>query len=400
MRKMGPLMLRGINRLGSLLPLDNLARIKPERMLVKAARLAGVEGPPDPRLREALEVLASASDSQPRLTPFGRLFLSTAVQKRLINRFEVDRALSVLSPRPVTAPIFIVSLPRTGTTFLHRLLDQDPRLRTLRTWEMDHPVPPPDPATRETDPRIRQAKLDAAILNWIAPDFRTIHEVGPELPEECINLFANDLESVWFLVGVDLPAYREWLHARDLRPLYSRHKLQLQLLQSRFPPEQRWVLKAPMHLLGLSALLSTYPDAKIIMTHRDPSKVVASETSLFVTMRRAFHDRVDPHAVGRELLDDLSTWATRAMAARRSANPSQFLDISYGALTKDPLGTVDTIYRWLGMPSLPDVREQMLRYFHANRQHKHGPHKYALEDFGLREDEVRERFPQSPSGTD
>lgn len=395
MTKTGPFVLRGINRLAEVLALPRLARIAPERFLAKAAHAVGFQGSPDPRLREALEVLAAASNAQPRLTPFGRLFLATTVQKRLVNRFGVDRALQALSPRPVTAPVFIVSLPRTGTTLLHRLLNHDPRFRTLRTWEMDHPVPPPDPATRDTDPRIRRAKLDAAILDWIAPDFKAIHEVGPELPEECINLFANDLESVWFLVGVDLPDYRNWLNKRDLRPLYARHRLQLQLLQSRFPPTQRWVLKAPMHLLGLSALLSTYPDAKIIMTHRDPARVVASEASLFVTMRRAFHDDVEPNAVGRELLDDLSTWASRAAAARRAADPSQFLDLSYEDLARNPIGAVDTIYRWLGMPFLPEVRERMTQHFHANRQHKHGPHPYALADFGLREEEVREQFPPS-----
>lgn len=389
-----PLPLRALNRVGRVVTLPR-ATPDAERIAERARRAAGAgdAAPLDPPLREALEALVGAARQAPRITPFGRLFFSLTVEARVANRLRIDAALRSTALAPVEAPIFVVALPRTGTTLLHRLLDRDPRLRTLRTWEMDHPVPPPDPATFARDPRIARARRDAALLDWVAPDFKSIHEIGAELPEECINLFANELESVWFLVGLDLPSYARWLDARDLRPLYARHRLALGLLASRFPL-RRWVLKAPMHLLGLSAILATYPDARIVWTHRDPARVVPSEASLFVTMRRAFQDGVDPHAVGRELLEQLADWWARASAARRAADPSRFFDVPYDDLVREPMDVIERLYAWSGMELEPSVRAAMEAHVRVHRQHRHGVHRYAAADFGLREEEIRERFPR------
>ena len=256
---------------------------------------------------------------------------------------------------------------------------------------MDCPCPPPERATYERDPRIARIERDLSLLHRLAPGFRAIHAIGASEPEECINLFANDLRSVWFLVGLDLPDYARWLYHQDLEPLYRRHRLQLQLLSWRCRAE-RWVLKAPMHLLGLPAILTVYPDARIIMTHRDPVSVVVSEASLFRTMRKAFHSELDSAAIGREMVEHLGDWTDAALAARDAHPQTPFADVSYRALVADPMAAVRRVYGTFGATLSSAAAARMEAWLRANPQHKHGAHRYAPGDFGVDPAEVRARF--------
>ncbi len=393
-RPRAPLPVRGLNALGRGLGRLGIEPVSldPERALARAE--ASSSAPLDPAVREAVRRLLGSAASQPRLTTFGRAFLRRTVAQRLGNHAAIQSTLAA-SPailrEPIVQPWFIVALPRTGTTLLHRLLAQDPAHRVPRQWEMDRPCPPPERATYERDPRIASVDRDLAILHRLAPGFRAIHAIGAAEPEECINLFANDLRSVWFLVGLDLPEYAEWLYHQDLAPLYARHRLQLQLLGWRCRGE-RWVLKAPMHLLGLAAILSVYPDARIVMTHRDPVSVVLSEASLFRTMREAFHDHVRGDAVGREMLEHLGEWTDAALRARDAHPGTTFVDLSYRALTADPMAAVREIYARFGATLSGAAEQNMQRWLRDHPQHAHGRHEYTAQEFGLPPERIRERF--------
>ena len=385
---------RGLRRLGV-----GARRIDADRLVTKARRSTGLHDFGGADYREPLERLVESANESTTITPLGRLFLTHTLVDRLSNRLHTEEAIRrepTIVERSIEAPIFIVAQPRTGTTLLHRLLAQNPACRVPLQWEMDVPCPPPEPATHRTDPRIRQVGRQIALLDWLCPPFKSIHEVGADLPEECINLFANDISSVLYLVGYDLPGYAEWLYDADLRPLYRRHARQLQLLQARFP-ERRWVLKAPMHLLGLEALLDVYPDATVVQTHRDPREVIASETSLFFTMRQTFHDPVDPAAVGTEILDQLAGWGARAMAARATAEADpnrdvRFIDLSYRDVVADPVARARALSEELGLPVDASTESRMAEHLTRNRQHKHGRHRYRAEDFGLDEPRVTGAF--------
>lgn len=179
----------------------------------------------------------------------------------------------------IVAPIFIVGLPRTESTALHHLRAQDPDTRAPQAWEVMYPSPPPTRATDETDPRIARAVKQLRWLDWLAPDFKAIHPVGAQLPLECIAIMSASFLAARFQTTYNLPTYEAWLATQDMRPAYAFHRRFLQHLQWH-APGARWVLKAPSHVFSFDALLDTYPDARIVQTHRDPVTAVASVASL------------------------------------------------------------------------------------------------------------------------
>jgi len=369
--------------------------LRPDDLIAHARRLAGGGDFERDDWREPLEVLAHSLDQEADLTFLGRFLARTDVSRRLSNRLLIEQSVREhpeMLDRPVTAPIFILGLPRTGTTLLHRLLAVDRNHRVLLAWQTDRPAPPPEPATHHHDRRIRLTQRDLDSLHWLNPRFRHIHEVGARLPEECINLMANDLVSLWFALAYDTPSYRDWFNGLDFTTCYENHRRQLQLLQYRFP-EARWVLKAPMHMLGLPALLTVYPDARFIQTHRDPVEVAPSGASLINTFRAPLHRRSDPARVGATVLDDLHLWWSTAGEVRR-AHPGElpWIDVDYPELVANPMAIIREIYGTFELELSEETEDAMRVFLDANRQHKHGVHRYGPEDFGLSADQIRDRF--------
>lgn len=382
---------RFLNTLSATLPLQAPV-LDFDGLVARAAASSGSPPPADGRYAAPLRALVADAEAS-TLNALGRRMLSIALGLRLHNHFAIERWLEAhpeVLDEPIERPIVIASLPRTGTTMLHRLLAQDPANRALYTWEMDRPVPS-DRQGRSPAARRRISAVSVQLLHLMCPDLKKIHDVQAGYPEECINLLANELVSMIFTIFYELPRYSAFLAEADLEPAYRAHRRQLQLLQAG-QPRRRWVLKAPFHLLGLDALLRVYPDALVVQTHRDPTEIVASEASLFLSVRRALHDGLDPHRLGRERFETLGLWLDRAMAAR-AAHPSvDFLDIRYQDMVRDPLSWAETISARLGAPLDDAARAAMQAHMDTHRQHRHGRHRYSLAQFGLDEAEVRHRF--------
>mgnify|MGYP000535880710 CR=1 FL=1 len=244
-------------------------------------------------------------------------------------------------------------------------------------------------------------KKNLDIINSISPQIKSIHELGARLPEECVFLFANDLISDFFVIGFDLPIYRKWLNeqnldAQCLLPLYESHKQQLQLLQYRYKKE-RWLLKAPSHLRALKSLVQVYPDAYIIQTHRDPTEIIASLASLLMAFWSTFHDKVNPEKVGPIALELVGFWLDRGMEDREviESDPNSqvhFIDVNYKDLVSNPMDTLRRVYEQCEMKWSPSLEQLMNSYLEENRKHKHGKHRYSLEQFGLNKEQVHARF--------
>ncbi|WP_290648364.1 sulfotransferase [Aquisalimonas sp.] len=353
----------------------------------------------DTWFHEPFTILTREIDEDRRVTTIGRLFALRNGIQRLRNRLQLTAAFRgdpALAEAAIEAPIFITGLPRTGTTLLHRLLAQDPNHRVPRLWEMEVLGSPPKARRGARDRRVERVGRDMVLLNRLAPSFRRIHEFDAHLPEEDIWILANEWASVGFLIAFDLPQYRRWLHNADLRPAYLGHRRQLQLLQAR-DAKERWVLKAPMHLLGLNALLSVYPDARIVHTHRDPRVIMASVSSLLNTMRRALSDDIEPAAVGAEATEMFSLWWARARRARREAEATpggraRFVDVDYRQLVAEPITTVRRIYAAFELELEPATEARMRSYLANHPQHAHGRHSYSLEAFGLDDERIRDLF--------
>ena len=358
-----------------------------------AAEVTGLDDFGDPSYRDGLEALVASLDGEAQLNEIGALALEAQLVGSLQNRLRVTdwrTSHPEVATEAVTAPLFVIGLPRTGTTLLSALLAEDPRRRALRRWESGAPVPPPEAATFTTDPRIEETRAAMVMLDAINPGFKAIHYEPAEGPTECVTLLGQHFTSLLWETVANVPSYGEWLLANDQVAAYRYHHDILQLLQSRAPG--RWSLKSPHHGLALDALIARYPDARIVVTHRDPVPVIASLCSLVRSLSGTFTDADHTAYIASHWVAVAETIVRRTIDARARRPEIAFLDVEYAQLTSAPLDVARAIYAFDETELTPDVEARFVAYLADNTQGKHGSHTYALEEFGLRPDEIRERF--------
>jgi hypothetical protein len=358
-----------------------------------AAAATGLDDFGDPTYRDGLAVLVDALDAEARLSDLGVVALEAQLGAFLQNRLRIvdwRRRHPEVASEPVVAPLVVVGLPRTGTTLLSGLLACDPARRALRRWESTASIPPPESATFATDPRIEEARTAGGMLDALNPGFKAIHDEPPEGPTECVTLLGQHFTSLLWETVANVPSYGEWLIGADQLPAYRYHHDALQVLQSRAPG--RWSLKSPHHGLALDALWTEYPDARVVVTHREPVPVIASLCSLVRSLSGTFTDADHSAYIATHWVDVAELIVTR-MAAERARRPAAAaLDVAYTDLVRDPVGVLRTIYTWEGSDFTPAIETRVRAYLDDNAQGKHGRHVYSLEEFGLQADEIRERF--------
>jgi len=368
-----------------------------ENSLLDAARQrAGLSDFGDDHFLIGLRVLLRSLEEEAALHEGGHAIVREDLIRLLYNRLQMSAVFNAhpeITSLPVERPLFIIGLPRTGSSILHELLAQDPENRTPMTWEVKFPCPPPEKATFHSDPRI--AAMDAELAQMLAliPEFKKMHPQAAELPQECLNMTTHEFASIFFSVSHYVPSYQAWLDTLDMRPVYDFHHRQLQLLQWHCPPN-RWVLKSSSHLWSMDALLDRYPDACIVQTHRDPLKVLASFTSLVATLRQFYSGRVNVKQIGEQQAAFLSTGLSRAMEFRRSGRlpASQVLDIQFDDFIQDPVGRIAGIYEYFGRTLSAPAAQAMRTFLAANPGDKHGKHAYRFSDTGLDPAVERRRF--------
>jgi hypothetical protein len=393
-----PLGLRLLNGVGGALRAAGipLARLDEEYLLARAARTTKLSDFGDEYFRGPLGRLLTSLEEEACMSMLGRIIAQRDILRLLKNRLrmtEVHRRHPEIDEGPIDAPLFIIGLPRTGTTILHELMAQDPANRVPMTWEVMHPWPPPERATYHTDPRIAAVEKHFSGIDKILPEFKKMHPMGAELPQECVAMTANDFASMVFHSTHHVPSYQAWLEATDLRPVYESHKRQLRYLQWKCPAE-RWVLKSPGHLWALEALLAVYPDARIVQTHRDPLKVVASLTSLVAMLRSLASDRIDPYEIGEDWTERLARGLEHTMQVRdrEQLGADRVFDMHFPEFIRDEVAMVRRIYEHFGMPFSAEAEERMRAFLAANPKDKHGAHKYTLAYAGLDLDTERRRY--------
>jgi hypothetical protein len=394
-----PRAVRAINTAGGIASRLGLSPSLDEGSLVEAARKrTGLDDLGDESFRTGLRVLLGSLEDEARLTPLGRLAARSRVtglletRLRLVDRVRTDPSVG---EEMIDRPLFVLGLPRTGTTVLYGMLAADPAMRSPASWEVARPFPPP---VADDAARIASMDKDFDRFRRIAPTIDAIHPMGSRLPQECLALQAPEFASYEFVTAFPVPSYWDWLRSADLAPAYRFEKLFLQHLQSA-RRGRHWILKTPGHLMWLDALLEVFPDALLVQTHRNPTQVLASVSSLMSAMRSSVSAAVDPKAIGREQLDAWTWGMERTMAVRDRLPAGRVVDVRYEDTVADPLGTTRRIYEHFDLELTPVAEQGVRDYLSANPRDKHGAHRYTLKEFGLDPDEVdaafadyRERF--------
>jgi Sulfotransferase family len=363
--------------------------------LEDGARAAtGLQDFGSPYYREGLQRTVDALNTEAELSDLGRVIQHATISNALIQRLKIENTYAQhpeIEDEVVGGPIFIIGLPRTGTTALSQLVAADPQFRSLRMWESQAPTPPPEAATQHTDPRIAQAEESLKMLHDMFPLMKTLYNSEATAATECQDLMGMSFRTFHFDGVVRVPSYLAWLMHCDMRETYIFHRRVLRILQWHCPPTL-WHLKTPVHVFALDALVEAYPDAKFMWSHRDPAKVLGSVCSLIRYVRSWSSNRDDPGELGAEQLDSWAEGVARAMDFRNRVGDDRFCDVAFADLQHDPVRTLQASYRALGLTFSDASAHSVEQWAREHKPGARGAHDYDLADYGLTPEGVRERF--------
>lgn len=365
-----------------------------EALIARAVEETGLDDFGGTSFREGLERLVASLDAEAGLTDLGEKITGYRLRTLLRNRLRIEdvyRLNPEIESERVEAPIFIVGLPRTGTTAMSNLLAADPQIRSLRLWESGDPVPPPESATEHSDPRIARAQAGLDAMDGMFPRMKALYPQSATGPTECQDLLGMEFRATHFEGMARVPGYVSWVIGCDMAPAYRYHERTLKLLQWRCPPKL-WHLKTPVHLLAIDALDEVYPDARFLWTHRDPAEVLGSVCSLISYLRSMVSDRSDPLDLGRQQVELWVEGLRRGIAFRDRAGDERFADVYFEDLNADGIRAVRSAYERLNLELSADGERRMRAWLDAHPRGAHGAHEFSLSDYALDPVSVRERF--------
>lgn len=368
------------------------AELSAGALIESVSRRAGSDDWGEGPFADALGLLLSCAEGE-TLSDVGRRVLHSVAVRHLRNRLAVG-AFVCRHPEArqgaLGRSIVVTGLPRTATTALHELLALDPANRPLRLWEALRPVP----ATGDQDrmARVTEAEEWLARFYEAVPGFKVVHPLHADGPEECDALLQNSFTSQHFDDMFDAPAYSEWLAHAPLAGEYGHYALQLRVLASGDDAPRRWVLKSPIHVGHLDALLAALPGALVVHCHRDPVQAVSSYASLIATLRGAYAATVDRHRIGAQSLRRCATAIGRALAVREAATTGDFIDVAHDQVVRDPMSAVRVVYGAAGATLEEPVERHMEAWVRHNPKGSHGEHRYSAAEFGIDESEVAASF--------
>jgi len=360
----------------------------------QAARAAGYDDFGDGSYLEGLHVVLDAYDREARFHPAGREAARANLARLLETRLRSQRLLREHAGRLATdirRPLVILGLVRTGSTALHHLVGQDPDLQVLQYWLAAHPQPRPPRGEWERSPDFRESAAEIDAMYAADPSLRAIHLMMADGPEECRHLLAQSFTDDSFEVNATVPSYTRWYEGGHHVASYRRHRELLGLVGST-SPGRRWVLKYPVHMKHLGALLEVYPDACVVWTHRDPTQVLSSYVSLIAGFRALFEQAIDRAAIAREQLEVWAAGAERAIAVRREHDPAQFFDLHFRDFVADPIGAVKRIYDRFDLALSDEGERRLRRWQETSPEGRHGRHRHSMEDVGLTRAHILDRF--------
>lgn len=352
-----------------------------------AAEQTGLTDFGDDSFEEGLGILLSSLDTEARLNERGHAFLYPRITGYLAQRLQVEdwyRRHPEIDEVPIVAPVIGLGLPRTGSTALSMLLAQDPDIRYLRRWESSQPCPPPS-TVRGVDPRVPPDKGEMVGTRYHVP-------ADTHGPMECHELMALDFKSHLFQSFAQVPTYSTWLVEKaDLTTTLAYQRRVMKLLQWG-EPDRPWRLKCPSHVLWLDAVGQVFPDARFVMTHRDPTDVILSVADLYADIIGTFTDEIDRPYIGRLNVEHWSLGMDRALRFRADGAQDRFYDIDFRAMQADPIGEVTGLYAWLGQPVTDEFAARMGSWWTQAATEREASSHADPAMFDIDLDHVRPRF--------
>lgn len=367
--------------------------ITASEIISAAEELTGFTANLEAPVAEGLNQLVNALNNEAPLTERGWGSVRGTLVNTLANRLRVENYLQQhpqLLEAPIEKPMFVFGLPRTGTTLLINLLNTDPMRRSFLRWESLNSVPPPKAAELSTDPRCLESQRITELSLKYAPQIAAIHYEDADSPTECQFAMSQSFCAQYFEAIAEVPSYRNWFLNTNYRHAFEYQKKLLQLLQSEAPG--RWTLKNPWHPLFLNDLTSVYPDAQLVMTHRDPVEVVGSCCSLIKNVRMMMSDKIDLNYIGESMMNTFETMVERTLAYKEQHGWDSIYDIQYQDVMRDPIGEIKKLYARFDEPWTQAAEDAMNHFMANNPKGKFGKHEYSLEEYGLTKEIVRERF--------
>ncbi len=386
------------------------ARSRPldaEHLLDRARRATGLADLGDEWILDPLRVLIASINDEANLHPLGTVIQARRIEGLLAAHLRT-RAMLAAHPQirdeKIERVIVIAGLQRTGTTTLHRLIASDQRIRAMHSWEALSPIPfdgdkggSRKGASRKSDSykdkakRIAQAKRAQKMLGYLSPDFFAVHPIEYDAPEEDILLLDHCFMSQSWEALLRVPSYAKWLESQDHERAY-RYLEDVLKLMLRGRRETCWVIKSPHHAEYLDTVLKVFPQAHVVLTHRDPLVATPSFLSMVAHGWGLSSDVIDTDEIASHWVDKIERMMRRVLAVREAADPERFIDVSYYDLVKDPIHELARLYDRVGMTFDDAARESAEAMSRIHRQHRYGRHRYALESFGLRRDLLDERM--------
>jgi hypothetical protein len=374
-------------------------KVVPQSLLpstAPTALISAARANPEPQAREGLEQLLASIAADSELCVFGKLSLRWDSIRLLRNAQKVEdahRANPALGAAPVTAPVFILGLPRSGTTFLHGLMAEDEENLVPRNWQTIYPGPRPAGFNPAQDQRVKNVDRQLRLFAGLAPGFEEMHPINADSPQECSEITAHVFQSLRFDSTHRVPGYFHWLEAHGHDDAFRFHKQFLQYLQN--GTASRWVLKCPDHTFTLDSLLKTYPDARFVIVHRDPIAVLGSVAHLTEVLRRPFLRNIDAAEIGAQVAERWTHGANLLLQFDQRADvpAERKIHVHYDELIAAPLAIIERIYGQFGMVLGEAGHTAMAARLKARPRGGYGKHApYRLENFKLSVPALRTQF--------
>ena len=295
-----------------------------------------------------------------------------------------------IADEPITAPVFLMGLPRSGTTYFQYLFDRDPRFRLIRTWESITPSPPPGFDRQSAKQRKAQW---AKIRQPTFEGFEALHLIDEDGSDECHAFLEQSFGAAGLNNLYRVPSFFDYLlDGLDLVETYRIHKRQLQLLQWKSAAKP-WALKYPNHVIAMPEILTVYPDARFVMTHRDPVQTLASICKMTANLRSLCAAKpVDLHEVGRDMLHFIQRHIDRIMAFDAAPAGKNVVHVDYYALIDGPVQEMLAIHQGIGIDTPDSVAQAVGRWHAANPKNARGRNDYSLNQYGLEDRAVAKEF--------